>query len=59
MESYEIAMAHPEIVQDIQARVAKLRATFPGEVQQAWDATQARKTAPKDAGALPRPAPVQ
>ena len=53
-ESYDVAPGNAAIVKDIQARVERLLTEFPEEVQKAWQATQARKTMPSPAGALPR-----
>ena len=54
MESYDVAADNPKVVGEIQARVDRLRATFPEEVQKAWTETQERETATIPAGALPR-----
>jgi arylsulfatase len=54
MESYDVAAENPKIVVEIQARVDRLRATFPEEVQKAWAETQERETVTIPAGALPR-----
>ncbi len=56
-ESYDVGPGNPKIVDDIRSRVERLLASFPDEVQKAWEATQARKTLPSPPGALPRVAP--
>jgi arylsulfatase A len=55
-ESYDVAAGNPQVVKEIQDRVARLLATFPEETRKAWTDTQARKTEPIHVGALPRPA---
>ena len=54
MESYDVAPENPAVVREIQSRVDRLLATFPDEVQKAWQETQSRETAATPAGALPR-----
>jgi arylsulfatase len=53
-ESYDVADKHPEIVKEIEARIAKLLPTFPPEVQKAWADTQARETDKTPASQWPR-----
>ena len=53
-ESYDAAPGNLEIVKDIQSRVERQLATFPEEVRNAWQTTQARKTIATPPGALPR-----
>lgn len=54
-ESFDVAEKYPEIVRDLQARIARALPTFPEEVQKAWRDTEARGTAPGEPGRLPRP----
>jgi arylsulfatase len=56
-EAYECAAAHPDVVADIQQRVAAMLPSFPNRVQASWDATMARKTQYRVPGDLPVPAP--
>jgi arylsulfatase len=53
-ESFDVAAKNPEIVRDLEARIAKALVTFPEEVQKAWRDTEARDTAPSEPGRLPR-----
>jgi arylsulfatase len=53
-ESYDVATEHPDVVKDIQARIARLLPGFPEEVQKAHRETMARATATHDEGSLPR-----
>lgn len=53
-ESFDVAAKHPEVVRDLEARIAKALPTFPEEVGKAWQATDARETAPSEPGRLPR-----
>jgi len=55
-ESYDCAPENPQIVSQIQAKIAAMIQTFPDQVKQAWAETQSRKTAPIPVGAWPRPA---
>jgi len=54
-ESYDIAAEHPDVVKDLQARIERLMATFPEEIQRAHRETMARETSPAATGAVPRP----
>ena len=53
-ESYDTAAEHPDIVQEMEARIAKLMPGFPESVQLDWAATQERQTVPTPAGQWPR-----
>ena len=53
-ESYDIAAEHPDVVKDMQARVERLMATFPEEIQKAHRETMARAVVPAQTGAVPR-----
>jgi arylsulfatase len=56
-ESYDVAPSHPEIVAQIQERIAKLLAGFPEPVQHAYAESKARPVDPATPiGARPRPA---
>jgi arylsulfatase len=55
-ESYNQAAEHPDIVKEIESRIAKLLPTFPEAIQRAWTETQAIETAPTPAGQYPRQA---
>lgn len=52
-ESYDCAAQYPEVVKEIQARVADRMATMPAQVQAIWRETLKRKTEWTPAGALP------
>ena len=55
-ESYDVAPDNPQIVEQIQAKIAEMLKGFPQPVQQAWAEAQARKTNPDTAvGAYPQP----
>jgi arylsulfatase len=55
-ESYDIAAEHPEIVAQIQAKIAEMMQTFSEPVREAYAAAQARKVDPNmPAGSYPRP----
>ena len=41
-ESFDVADRNPEVVRDIQRRIAELLPTFPQQVQKAWEETQNR-----------------
>jgi arylsulfatase A len=57
-ESYDVAPAHPDIVEKLQARIAAMIATFPEPVQRAYAESKARAADPTTAvGAWPRPLP--
>ncbi len=53
-ESYDVAHAHPEIVEGLAARMETLIAGFPENIRQAWSDTKARKDTEPRTGALPR-----
>jgi arylsulfatase len=56
-ESYDCARENPQIVAQIQERIAQMLPTFPDPVQQAWADAQARKVNPGlPTGAYPQPA---
>jgi len=55
-ESYDVAAENSPIVADIQSRIARVMATMPGNVREAYAAQMARKATSPPAGALPRPA---
>jgi arylsulfatase len=55
-ESYDVAAENPQIVADIQSRIARVMATMPEPVRRAHTEQMARKTTAPPAGALPRPA---
>jgi arylsulfatase len=55
-ESYDVAVEHPEVVKDIQARVERLMAGFPEEIRQAYETTKTRSNQEPRIGALPRAA---
>src|SRR5579883_465539 len=56
-ESYDVAPQNPEIVAQLQARIAEMLSGFPEPVQKAYAEAQARKVNPATpAGAYPRPA---
>lgn len=55
-ESYDVAAENPQIVAQIQAKIAEMLPTFPEPVQQAWAAVKARQVNPNmPAGAYPVP----
>jgi arylsulfatase len=55
-ESYDVAPENPQIVTQIQARIAEMLKGFPDPVQQAYAEAQARKTNPDTPiGAYPQP----
>lgn len=55
-ESYDVAPEHPEIIIEIQERIAEMIPTFPEQVRRAYEATQARPADPSmPVGAYPRP----
>lgn len=53
-ESYDVAADHPDIVDELQTRMARLLETFPETIRNAWAETRARQTAPRRAADLPR-----
>ena len=57
-ESYDVASANPQIVAQIQSRIAGMMQGFPEEVQRAYKESQMRKVDPATpTGAYPRPVP--
>jgi hypothetical protein len=55
-ESYDVSPEHPEIVAEIQNRVARLLEQFPEPVKAAYAESKARKYSPlTPVGARPRP----
>ena len=54
-ESFNVAAKFPEIVRDLEARIARALPAFPEEVREAWLQTDSRETAPSEPGRLPRP----
>jgi arylsulfatase A len=53
-ESYDVADLHPEVVKEIESRIARLLTAFPEPVRKAWADTQARETERTPAGQFPR-----
>ena len=57
-ESYDVAPEHPQIVAQIQAKIAEMLKTFPEPVQKAWTEQMERKINPATpVGAFPQPIP--
>ena len=57
-ESYDVATENPQIVAQIQAKIAEMLTTFPEPVKKAWADQQQRKANPATStGAYPQPAP--
>jgi hypothetical protein len=55
-ESYELAAEHPEIVEEIQAKIGTMMEGFPEPVRQAYAEAKARAVNPSmPAGAYPQP----
>jgi arylsulfatase A len=54
-ESFDVAAKFPEVVRDLEARIAQALPSFPEEVLKAWRDTEARETGPSEPGRLPRP----
>jgi len=55
-ESYDVAAEHPEVISEIQAKIAAMIQTFPQPVRQAYAEAQTRKANPDmPAGAYPQP----
>ena len=52
-ESFNVADKFPEIVRDLEAKIAKALPTFPEDVQKAWRDTDSRDTTPSEPGRLP------
>jgi arylsulfatase A len=57
-ESYDVAPEHPQIVAQIQAKIAEMLKTFPDSVRKAWGEQMERKANPATpVGAYPQPVP--
>jgi arylsulfatase len=56
-ESYDVAPEHPEIVAQMQSKIAAMLKTFPDPVRQAWKEQMERKTIATPVGAYPQPVP--
>jgi arylsulfatase len=57
-ESYDVAPENPQIVSQLQSKIAEMIKTFPEPVQQAYAEALSRKTDPSTAvGAYPKPIP--
>ena len=54
-EAEDLSSQRPEIVADIQQRVARLLPTLPSQVQAAWKKTQSTPVNPNEPGAYPTP----
>jgi arylsulfatase A-like enzyme len=54
-EAEDVSSQNPEIVADIQQRVAQMLLSFPSQVQAAWLETQNRPVHPNEPGAYPTP----
>jgi arylsulfatase len=54
-EADDVSSQHPDIVADIQQRVAQMLPSFPSEVQTAWNRTQNTPVYPNEPGAYPVP----
>jgi hypothetical protein len=55
-ESYDVAVEHPEIVEQIQAKIGAMMEGFPEPVRQAYTEAKARAVNPSmPAGAFPQP----
>ena len=55
-ESYDLAAEHPEVIAQMQAKIAGMLKSFPEPVRTAYAAAQARKVNPNmPAGSYPRP----
>lgn len=52
-ESYDVADMHPDIVQQIMAKIEDNMKTFPPNIFQDWETTKVKKVSPTPAGALP------
>lgn len=55
-ESYDVAAENPQVVADIQARIARVMSTMPEPIRRTHAEHMARKATSPPAGALPRPA---
>jgi arylsulfatase len=53
-ESYDVAAEHPEVVKDLEGRIARLLAGFPAEAQKAYAETKARPVSASATGAVSR-----
>ncbi len=53
-ESYDVAPEHPEVVRDLQDRLAQLLTTFPDSIQRAWADAKARHDTETRTAAPPR-----
>ena len=57
-ESYDVAPENPQIVRQMQEKIAAMLSTFPEEVRKAWAEAKARQADPSvPTGAYPRPVP--
>jgi arylsulfatase len=57
-ESYDVAPENPQVVAQIQTKIAQMLRTFPEPVQKAWAEQMERQTNPATAvGAYPQPVP--
>ena len=55
-ESYDVAAEKPEVVAEIQAKIAEMLPGFPEQVQKAWAEAKARQVNPAmSTGAYPQP----
>ena len=54
-ESYDVAAENPQVVADLQARIARVMATMPEPIRQAHTEQMRRKATAPPAGSLPRP----
>jgi arylsulfatase len=53
-ESYDVAPDHPDVVKEIQARIARLMAGFPAGIRKAWAETKSRVSREVRPGAFPK-----
>jgi len=53
-ESYDVAPEHPDVVQEIQARIDRLMEGFPEQIRKAYAETRTRVNLEERVGALPR-----
>ncbi|HUK19594.1 MAG TPA: sulfatase [Bryobacteraceae bacterium] len=55
-ESYDVAAENPQVIAQMQEKIAAMLSTFPDPVQKAWAETKARQTDPTTpTGAYPKP----
>jgi len=55
-ESYDVAAENPQVIAQMQEKIAAMLSTFPDPVQKAWAETKARPTDPSTpTGAYPKP----